>query len=338
MPKKQLDEKVTVGGGATGVSEVPVPADKSATLPASHLGNGEPMKKIDDPNNPGEEETSTENNVKATKDTAGSNKSSINMKPSGAQAGQTYSFVPNSVKEDVDALFNGEDLTEEFKEKATAIFEAAVSLRVNETVASLEEQFNAKLEEQNTAFAVQLAEQVDGYMNYVVEQWMEENKVAIESSLRTEITEDFINKLRDLFKESYISIPEDKVDVMGEMATKMEDLETQLNAAITENVALKQQVNEGTRDKILATVSEGLTATQAEKLVALAEGVDFDSADSFERKLQIVKENYFPTTKDVKSLTEEMISEESGEEDGKQKPAVGSMANYVNAISRTLKK
>lgn len=338
MPKKQLDEKVSVGGGATGVSSVPTPTDKSATLPASHLGNGDSMKKIEDPNNPGEEETSTENNTKATKDTAGSNKSSVANKPSDAQAGQSYSFTPNSVKEDVEALFNGEDLTEEFKEKATTIFEAAVSLRVNETMAQLEEQMAEKLEEQNTAFATQLSEQVDGYMNYVVEQWMEENKVAIESSLRNELTEDFINKLRGLFVESYISIPEDKVDVLGEMATKLEDLEAQLNAAITENVNLKQEVSQGTREKILATVSEGLTATQAEKLVALAEGVDFDSAETFTKKLQIVKENYFPTTKEVKALTEEMISEETGEEDGKQKPAVGSMANYVNAITRTLKK
>lgn len=338
MAKKQLDEKVSVGGGATGVSEVPVPTDKSATLPASKLGNGEPMKKIDDPNNPGEEECNPENNVKTTKDNSGANQSTLNMKPSDAQAGQTYSFVPNSVKEDVEALLNGEDLSEEFKNKATAIFEAAVSMRVAEQVKSLEESFEQKLEEQTAEYAKTLAEQVDGYMTYVVEHWMEDNKVAIESSLRTEITEEFIGKLRGLFQESYISIPEDKVDVLGEMASKLEALEAQLNAAITENVALKQHVVESTRDKILATVSEGLTATQAEKLAALAEGVDFDSVEAFEKKLQIVKENYFPTTKDVKPLNEELISEE-GDEDGKAaKPAVGSMANYVNAISRTLKK
>lgn len=339
MAKKQLDEKVSVGGGATGVSEVPTPADKSATLPASKLGNGEPMKKIDDPNHPGEEETSTENNVKATKDTAGSNKASLNMKASDAQAGQTYSFVPNSVKEDIDALFNGEELNEEFKQKAITIFEAAVSVRVQEQVKALEEQMTVKLEEQTAEYSATLAEQVDGYMTYVVEQWMKENQVAIESSLRSEITEDFITKLRSLFIESNINIPEDKVDVLSDMAGKLEQLESQLNAAMNENVELKQQVVVGTRDKILATVSEGLTATQAEKLAALAEGVDFDGSDSFAKKLQIVKENYFPGTKEVKSLTEELITEDAGEEDGKQKPAaVGSMANYVSAISRTLKK
>lgn len=339
MAKKQLDEKVSVGGGATGVSEVPTPTDKSATLPASKLGNGEPMKKIDDPNHPGEEETSTENNVKATKDTAGSNKATLNMKASDAQAGQTYSFVPNSVKEDIDALFNGEELNEEFKQKAITIFEAAVSVRVQEQVKALEEQMTQSLQEQAAEYAATLTEQVDGYMTYVTEQWMKENQVAIESSLRSEITEDFITKLRALFIESNISIPEDKVDVLSDMAGKLEQLESQLNAAINENVELKQQVIVGTRDKILATVSEGLTATQAEKLAALAEGVDFDDSDSFAKKLQIVKENYFPGTKEVKSLTEELISEGTGEEDGKQKPAaVGSMANYVSAISRTLKK
>lgn len=338
MAKKQLDEKVSVGGGATGVSEVPTPADKNATLPASKLGNGEPMKKIDDPNHPGEEETSTENNVKATKDTAGSNKATLNMKPSDAQAGQSYSFVPNSVKEDIDALFNGEELNEEFKQKAITIFEAAVSMRVSEQVKSLEEEFEQKLEEQTQSYAASLSEQVDGYMNYVVEQWMAENQVAIESSLRTEITEDFITKLRGLFIESNINIPEEKVDALSDMANKLEELEGQLNAAINENVALKQQVNESARDKILATVSEGLTATQAEKLAALAEGVDFDSTEAFEKKLLIVRENYFPVSKDVKPLNEELASEETGEEDGKQTPASGSMANYVHAISRTLKK
>lgn len=338
LKKKQLDEKVSVGGGATGVSEVPVPTDKSATLPASKLGNGEPMKKIDDPNNPGVEETDSENNVKATKDTAGSNKASLNMKPSAAQAGQTYSFAPNSVKEDVEVLFSGEELSEEFRAKATAIFEAAVALRVSEQVSQIEEQFNASLEEQQAAYEQELSKQVEAYMDYVVEQWMEENEVAIEHSLRTEITETFISKLRDLFAESYIEIPDEKVDVLGEMASKVEEIEQQLDDLIKENAELKQQVHAGEREKIIATVSEGLAATQVEKLMALAEGVDFDTAANFEKKLQIVKENYFPASKEVKTLTEELITEEVGDEEGRQAPAAGPMANYVSAISRTLKK
>lgn len=338
MLKKQLDEKVSVGGGATGVSEVPVPADKSATLPASKLGNGEPMRKIDDPNNPGVEDTSSENNTKTTKDNASANKATLNMKPSSAQAGQTYSFTPNSVKEDVEVLFSGEELSEEFRTKATAIFEAAVALRVSEQVTAIEEQFQASLQEQQEEFEQQLTKQVEAYMDYVVEQWMEENQVAIEHSLRTEITESFIGKLRDLFAENYIDIPDEKVDVLGEMAAKVEELEQKLDGLINENADLKQQVHAGEREKIVAAVSEGLAATQVEKLMALAEGVDFDTPGNFEKKLQIVKENYFPTSKEVKTLTEELITEEVGDEEGRQPTATGPMANYVSAISRTLKK
>lgn len=342
MKGKQLDEKVTTGGGATGMSQGPDTVAKSATLPKSNHGNGDAMRKIDDPNNPGVEETDAANNTKPTGDKSAPNKASVSMKPSGATPGQSHSFTPNdksnTVREDVEALFNGEELTEEFKEKASAIFEAAVSLRVAEQTAALEEELQQSLTEQQEEYEKELAEQVDSYLDYIVEHWLQENEVALESSLRTEITDEFINRLRGVFEESYISVPEEKIDALGEMATKVDEIQEQLDAAMNENVLLKRQIGEEVREKILTNVAEGLTATQAEKLVALAEGVDFDDMVSFEKKLKIVKENYFPSSKEVKSLTDEMITEEAGNDAGLSKPARGPMANYVSAISRTLKK
>lgn len=339
MAKKQLDEKVSVGGGATGVSEVPTPADKNATLPASKLGNGEPMKKIDDPNHPGEEETSTENNVKATKDTAGSNKATLNMKPSDAQAGQSYSFVPNSVKEDIDAMFSGSELSEEFKEKATTIFEAAVVAKVNEAVAELEEQYNTALAEEVARVEEEMTSKIDQYMDYVAEQWLEQNKVAVEASLRTEITESFINDLKSLFEQHNINVPEDKFEVVDELRDEVAEVQARLDQVMEENMSLKKDLSEATRAKILADVAEGLAATQAEKLTALAEGVEFDTAESYRKKLEIVKENYFPSEKPVaggaKALMEQV---EEGSEQPASAPANSPVSFYAQAISRTVKK
>lgn len=330
VKQKQLDEKIQTGGGATGVAHTADPVAKNATLPASNLGNGESMNKIDH-NTPGqgEEETSTENNTKPTKDTAGSNKASISTKPSAASS---------SMKEDVAAMLNGEDLSEDFKEKATVIFEAAVTARIAEVTEDLEEQYNAALSEEVASIQEDLGAKIDQYMDYVVEQWMEENKVAIEHSLKSEITENFIGKLKGLFEESHISIPEEKFDVVESLEEQMSEIQTRLDKAMEENMALKGDLSESTRVKILASVTEGLAATQAEKLVALAEGVDFSSAENYRKKLEIVKENYFPAekTSGKQNLLEEI------DEDNAEKPKAvvdhSPVAIYAQAISRNAKK
>ena len=330
VKQKQLDEKIQTGGGATGVAHTAEPVAKNATLPASNLGNGESMNKIDH-NTPGqgEEETSTENNTKPTKDTAGSNKASISTKPSAASS---------SMKEDVAAMLNGEDLSEDFKEKATVIFEAAVTARIAEVTEDLEEQYNAALSEEVASIQEDLGAKIDQYMDYVVEQWMEENKVAIEHSLKSEITENFIGKLKGLFEESHISIPEEKFDVVESLEEQMSEIQTRLDKAMEENMALKGDLSESTRVKILASVTEGLAATQAEKLVALAEGVDFSSAENYRKKLEIVKENYFPAekTSGKQNLLEEI------DEDNAEKPKAvvdhSPVAIYAQAISRNAKK
>jgi len=329
VKSKQLDEKIQTGGGATGVSHTADPVAKNATLPASNLGNGESMNKLDH-NTPGqgEEETSTENNVKTTGDSAGSNKASVGMKPSAA----------SSMKEDVAAMLNGEDLSEDFKEKATVIFEAAVTARINEIAEDLEEQYNTALAEEVATISEELSAKINQYMDYVVEQWMEENQVAIEHSLKNEITENFISKLKGLFEESYISIPEEQFDVVEALQSEVSEVQERLDRVMEENMSLKGELSESTRAKILASVTEGLADTQAEKLVALAEGVEFDSAEQYRKKLEIVKENYFPAekTSGKQNLLEEI------DEDNAEKPRAvvndSPVSFYAQAISRTAKK
>lgn len=316
---KQLDEKIQVGGGATGVSHDADPVAKTATLPASNLNNGESMKKLDD-NTPGqsEQETSTENNVKAVSATAGANKASVAM------------------KEDVDALFNGEELSESFKEKATVIFEAAVTARVTEITSDLEEQYNTALAEETARIESELQEKVDHYLSYVAEQWMEENRVAVQATLKSEITESFIADLKGLFEQHYITVPEERFDVVEAMQEQVEEIQARLDAVMEENMSLKGELSESTRKEILASVSEGLTATQAEKLATLAEGVDFDGAESFQRKLEIVKENYFPTDKNVKS--QNLLEQLEEPAAPVAAPSNSIVAQYASAISRTVKK
>lgn len=319
MSKKDLQEKISVGGGQTGTSEVPDPVGGTATLPNSKK-QGDGASKVQ-----GEtQETNAENNTAPTGDASEQNKASIASKV-------------GAVKEHVDAMFNDEQLSEEFKEKATIIFEAAIVAKAEEIQAQLEEEYADKFEAAKDEIYEEITEKVDSYLNYVVEQWTKENEVAIEMSLKTEITESFINGLKNLFAEHYIDVPEEKYDVLSDLAQQVESLEDKLNQAISENVDLKAQLSETTKEQVIASVVEGLAATQAEKFKALAEGVDFDDADNYKRKLEIVKENYFPSEKkSVTPLDKEEAESLSEEFEGKR--VAGPVSNYVQAISRTIKK
>jgi len=330
VKKTQLDEKIQTGGGATGVAHTTDPVDKNATLPVGNHNNGQQSAEKIAAVTPGqgEEETNSENNVKPTGNAAGGNKASVGMKSSAAA----------NVKEDVEAMFAGSELSEEFKEKATVIFEAAVTAKVNEAVTDLEEQYNTALAEETVRIEQELTEGINKYMEYVAEQWLEQNKVAIQSSLKSELTESFINDLKALFEQHYISIPDDKFDAVEAMQEEMAELQQRLDGVMEENMVLKSEVAESARTKILADVAEGLAATQAEKLTALAEGVVFDDAESFRKKLEIVKENYFPTdkpTSGAKSLMEE-VQEET--EQKASAPGNSPVSFYAQAISRTVKK
>lgn len=240
------------------------------------------------------------------------------------------------MNEHVEALFAGEDLSEEFKQKAVTIFEAAVKAKMQSEIARLEEAYAATLEEEVSTIKEELSNNVDDYLNYVVEQWVSDNEVAIEAGLRTELTEEFISGLRQLFAEHYIDIPEDKVSVIEELGSKVEELESKLNEEIERNVELTSILSESKKNEIMYNMVEGLTATQAEKLKSLAENVEFVDADSYATKIQTLRENYFPSS--VKPQTEldkietgtegqTMISEESNP-----------MSKYVRALGKTLPK
>ena len=238
------------------------------------------------------------------------------------------------IKTQLDSIF-GEDLSEEFRTKATSIFEAAVIARVNNEM----EKVTSKLEEQTATQLVEfkeaLVEKVDGYLNYVVEQYMEENELAIESGLRTEIAEDFIQGMKTLFKEHFIEVPEEKYDVLEEMQSKSEDLQSQLDESITQSIELAKELNALKASAILDEQTKDLAATEAEKLKKLIEGVDFDSEDLYREKVSVIKENYFPKT--PKQSPEKMLVEESGTNPSAFIDNNSMMSRYVDTLSRTIK-
>jgi len=266
---------------------------------------------------------------------ADANQSSIDMKT--GKGPKTKDPMPKlSVKEDVEEMFAGEELSEEFKDKASTLFEAAVSARVTVELARLEEEFDVKLDEELAVAVESIEKGLDSYLNYVVEKWMEKNQVAIESSLRNEIMEEFIGGLKGLFAEHYIDVPEDKVDVLEALTAKVEKLEESLSEVIEENTELMDILTESKRQEVLEDLADDLTMTQAEKFFALAEGIEFDGdLDVYTRKLSVVKENYF-----VRSTTRSNLEEETFEGDIAT-PTISydpSVNRYAQAISRTVKK
>ena len=238
------------------------------------------------------------------------------------------------MSEHVEALLAGEELSEEFKEKAKTIFEAAVKQKVAEEIATLEEAFAQTLEEEVNRINEELSSNVDDYLNYVVEQWTAENEVAIEAGLRSELTEEFISGLRNLFTEHYIDIPEDKVNVIEELGSKVEELESKLNEEIERNVSLSKMLNESKTNEILLNACDGLTDTQAEKLKSLAEGIEYSDVKEYAQKISVLKENYFSTSVKTDNVLDSvevadgksMISEELN----------GPMAAYVRTLGKTL--
>ena len=235
-------------------------------------------------------------------------------------------------KEDLNALVNEEaTLSEEFKEKAEVIFEAAIKSKLAEEIDRLEEKYNEELAEEVESTKSELVEKVDSYLNYVVENWMEENKLAVQSGLRTEIAEKFMNSLRDLFTESYIEVPESKVDLVDEMAAEISELEEAHNSAVAKSLEMQEELEVLKRDAIIREAAEGLAQTQVEKLKDLVEDVDFEDEETFAQKVATVKESYF-----TKKVTESADIEEEDEGDS---PVIESpmMAQYLSAIQKTNK-
>ena len=244
-----------------------------------------------------------------------------------------------NVKEDIDALVDGEELSEEFKTKASTIFEAAVHQKVMEIatvkIDELEKEYQSNLQEEIVSFRDELTEKVDGYLNYVVEEWMKENELALDSSLKSELTEEFIGGLKNLFTEHYIEVPDEKVDIVESLYDKVEELEEKLNSQIDDNVKVTGELNEYRKDKILEEVCEDLADTQSEKMKSLVEGVSYeDDKDDFENKVKTIKESYFPNqTKQDENVEQESDGSSDGEEVSDPK-LNNIMEAYSKAIAR----
>ena len=242
-----------------------------------------------------------------------------------------------SMAEDVNALFNGESLSEDFRVKATTIFEAAVQSRVEKIVEDVVADNDAILAEAVEEIKTDLATQVDEYLNYVVEQWMENNTVAIESGLRAELTQDFINGLKNLFTEHYIDIPEEKLEVAEELAAKVVEMEESVAAYEAAVVDLSEELNAAKKHEAIRKICEGLTEVQVGKMKSLAEGVEFTTEGEFNNKLAVIRENYFPANKvmsEVKAVEETTVSEETQE----VAQVHGLMAHYVKSLTKTAPK
>lgn len=238
------------------------------------------------------------------------------------------------VKEDVDALVSGENqLSDEFKDKASTIFEAAVKSKVRTEIERLEDEYSKELTEQSDKAKDELVEKVDSYLDYVVQEWMKENELAIERGLKGEISEDFIAGLKQLFEDHYIDVPDEKYDVLEAQSKKIEELEEQLNSQIEKDKELHSEIGELTKDSIIKDVSDDLVDTEVEKFKGLVEDVDYSDAESYKSKLETLKESYFP-----KSAEEQSTNETSDDEPVNEVETSGKMAEYMSAISKTHKR
>ena len=239
-----------------------------------------------------------------------------------------------NIEEDVDALLAGEDLSEEFREKAKLIFETAINAKISEIYESLEEHYETKLLEEVDSMKGQLVERVDAYLEYVADEWLHENALVVEQGLKTEMTESFLQGMKGLFEDHYVTIPDDKYDVLESMVDKLDEMETKLNEQIERNVALNQRLAESVADVIFSDITEGLATSQKDKLSSLAENVEFDSEANYREKLVTLRESYFPRNTSAQRDYSETLSEETNYNE----PVSGVMGSYLQTLSRVSKK
>ena len=246
-----------------------------------------------------------------------------------------------SVEEDVKALLEGEELSEEFQDKAKTIFETAIKTKVEEIKGKLEESYAENLVEEIATVKANLTERLDSYLEYVADEWVQENKLAVEAGIKSEMTESFLNGMKQLFEDHYVTIPEEKYDVLESMVDKLDEMESKLNEQIDKNVALNKRLAESVADVIFAEVTEGLAVSQREKLAALAENVEFESESDYREKLETLKESYFPTGKKASSAPKsnsENLSEEVSTDEVISEETSPRMQAYLDTLSRAAKK
>jgi len=318
--KQQLDEMKLAGaeGGSKSTKENSAGGD---TAPIRDAQNNVPNGgETPNPDN-------ARNNVQDEKDAEDAPKGKMNP-----HNGDQKPVKP--MKEDIDAMLSGEELSEEFKTKAATIFEAAVMARVTAEVARIEEEFNAKLAEQVEQNTQGIIEQVDGYLGYIAEQWMAQNEIALEQGMKSEILEGFVNGLKDLFEEHYIEVPEERYDVLGEMENTIADLKSKIDEQVAANVELTKTLAEAKRTEIVKTVSEGLTDTETEKFLSLANEIAYEDSESFESKLKTIRESYFTAKQltEVKAVVTDAPVEVLTEEKKTNLDPV--MAQYLSALNK----
>ena len=250
---------------------------------------------------------------------------------------ETETEAEYSVEEDVNALFAGEELSEEFQDKARTIFETAIKTKAAEITEAVKAEYEAQLSEEVASVKAELVERVDSYLEYVAQEWMTENQLAIEHGLKTEMTESFLGGMKSLFEEHYVSIPEEKYDVIESMVDKLDEMESKLNEQIDKNVALNKRLAESTADVIFAEVAEGLAVTQKEKLASLAENVEFDSEETYREKLVTLRNSYFSenATSAQREVAEEVEVAEETQESQSVSPL---MESYLSVLQRASKK
>ena len=244
-----------------------------------------------------------------------------------------------NVDDDVKALLEGEELSEEFQEKAKTIFETAIKTKVEEVKANLEESYAATLVEEIDTVKASLTERLDSYLEYVADEWVQENKLAIENGIKGEMTESFLNGMKQLFEDHYVTIPEEKYDVLESMVDKLDEMEGKRNEQIEKNVSLNKRLAESEADVILADVAEGLAVSQKEKLASLAENVEFESETDYREKLVTLKESYFPSGKtSAPKSNSENLSEEVSTDEVVSQETTPRMQAYLDTLSRAAKK
>lgn len=277
------------------------------------------------------------NDVKDEKDAEKAPAGTMNPKNGDQSPVRQGDAVKAGVKEDMDALFNGEELSEEFKTKATTIYEAAVMARVNAEVARIEEEFESKLAEQVAKNTEGIVEQVDGYLGYIAEQWMAQNEIALERGIKSELLESFVAGMKTLFEDHYIEVPEERFDVLGEMEDKVAELEAKLNEQVAANVELSKVIAEQTRAEIVAEATAGLTDIEVEKFQGLVEELSYEDAESFKTKVQTIRENYF--TQKAATVVESVVTDTPVEvlTEEKKEQVDPQMSAYLSALNKSFK-
>jgi hypothetical protein len=247
---------------------------------------------------------------------------------------EAFIAIENEIEEDVTALLSGEDLSEEFRDKAKTIFEAALNARTQQIEEAILTHYEEQLTEEVAAIEEALTERLDAYLEYVADEWIQENALAVERGIQSQATESFLMGLKGLFEEHYVSIPEDKYDVLESMVEKLDEMESKLNEQIERNVALNKRLAESVTDVIFAEVSEGLALSQKDKLASLAENVEFGSEEDYREKLVTLRESYFPSNVVTQRDTQDYMAEETDY----TQPITGTMGVYLQALERVSKK